>query len=159
MTRTQRIAAAPPADTAIIDRFVLTDVVSHLLRRAHFRAEELFAGEFGKEGLTPRQKALLITVYQNPGANQNELAERIALDRNTFAEMLNRMIGAGYVRRRKARGDARAYEINITPKGVDVLLEMLPRDALVEQRVIETLPEEYRPLFIKCLRLMAGLES
>jgi len=159
MTRPQRVAATPPADTAVIDRFVLTDVVSHLLRRAHFRAEELFAAEFGKEGLTPRQKALLITVYQNPGANQNELAERIALDRNTFAEMLNRMISAGYVLRRKARGDARAYEINIAPKGVDVLLEMLPRDAQVEQRVIEILPEEYRPLFVKCLRLMAGLDT
>lgn len=152
-------AAAAPPDTRIIDAFVLTNVVSHLLRRAHFRAEDLFAEEFGRDGLTPRQKALLITVYQNPGANQNELAERIALDRNSFAEMLNRMVVAGYVERTKAPDDARAYRITITQRGIDLLLEILPRDVDVEARVIAPLPEEYRPLFIKCLRIMAGLDK
>ena len=160
MSRARRAPEPPPArDTAPLDRFVLTDVVSHLLRRAHFRAEDLFSAEFGKDGLTPRQKALLITVYQNPGANQNELAERIALDRNTFAEMLNRMVASGFVERRRARDDARAYEINITPPGIDLLLDILPRDGNVEAKVLEPLPEEYRALFIKCLRIMAGLEK
>ncbi len=160
MSRARRAPEPPPVrDTTPLDRFVLTDVVSHLLRRAHFRAEDLFAAEFGKDGLTPRQKALLITVYQNPGANQNELAERIALDRNTFAEMLNRMVASGLVERRRARDDARAYEINITSEGIDLLLEILPRDGDVEAKVLEPLPEEYRALFIKCLRIMAGLEK
>ncbi|MCW5624519.1 MAG: winged helix-turn-helix transcriptional regulator [Burkholderiales bacterium] len=158
MARSNRARASEaPVDTTLIDQFVLTDVVSHLIRRAHFRAEELFTSEFGKDGLTPRQKALLIIVYQNPGANQNELSERIALDRNSFAEMLNRMITAGYVERRRAKDDARAYEITITPKGIDVLLEILPRDAEVEARVMAPLPEEYRALFIKCLKIMVGL--
>lgn len=150
---------APDPDTSIIDAFVLTDVVSHLVRRAHFRAEELFTLEFGKDSLTPRQKALLITVHQNPGANQNELAERIALDRNTFAEMLARMVANGFVTRDRSPDDARAWRIFITRKGVDVLLDILPRDALVESRVIDPLPEEYRPLFVKCLKILAGLES
>jgi DNA-binding MarR family transcriptional regulator len=145
-------------DLRPLDDFVLTDVVSHLLRRAHFRAEELFSQEFGKDGLTPRQKALLITAYQNPGANQNELADKIAIDRNSFAEMLNRMVAAGYVRRQKAKEDARAYEISITQRGIDLLVEVLPRDKRVEERVIEPLPPELRPLFIKCLKIMVGLD-
>jgi DNA-binding MarR family transcriptional regulator len=142
----------------LLDDFVLTDVVSHLLRRAHFRAEDLFAQEFGREGLTPRQKALLITAYQNPGANQNELADKIAIDRNSFAEMLNRMLSNGYVRRQRARDDARAYEITITPKGIQLLLGVLPRDLEVERKVIEPLPPELRPIFVKCLRIMVGLD-
>ncbi|MCU0868619.1 MAG: MarR family transcriptional regulator [Burkholderiales bacterium] len=156
-TATARRAASPP-DTSIIDAFVLTDVVSHLLRRAHFRAEELFAQEFGKDGLTPRQKALLITAHQNPGANQNELAERIALDRNTFAEMAARMVTNGYLVRDRSPDDARAWRIFVTPKGVDALLDMLPRDVGVEARLIDPLPDEYRPLFVKCLKILAGLE-
>lgn len=151
-------AKAVPSDLQPLDSFVLTDVVSHLLRRAHFRAEELFSQEFGKDGLTPRQKALLITAYQHPGANQNELADRIAIDRNSFAEMLNRMVAAGYVRRQKARDDARAYEITITQKGIDLLSEVLPRDQQVEERVIQPLPPELRPLFIKCLKIMVELD-
>ena len=71
--------------------FDLTQVASHLLRRAHFRAEALFAQAFPDEDLTPRQKALLITVHQHPGATQSRIAELIALDRNSFAEMIARM--------------------------------------------------------------------
>jgi DNA-binding MarR family transcriptional regulator len=158
-TKTRLVRKLAARDLTDLDSFVLTDVVSHLLRRAHFRAEDIFAREFGADGLTPRQKALLITAYQNPGASQNELAEKIAIDRNSFAEMLSRMVANGYVLRARARDDARAYEIYITDKGVDLLREVLPRDRLVEERVIEPLPAELRPLFIKCLKIMAGLEK
>jgi DNA-binding MarR family transcriptional regulator len=142
-----------------LERFVLTDIVSHLLRRAHFRAEEIFNQELGASGLTPRQKALLITAYQNPGANQNELAEKIAIDRNSFAEMLARLVARGYVRRGRSREDGRAYEINITDKGIRAVEEVLPGDMVVEKRIMEPLPEELRPLFVKCLKIMAGLEK
>ena len=162
------MAAAKPAPTlpeisargsGSLERFVLTDIVSHLLRRAHFRAEEIFNQELGSSGLTPRQKALLITAYQNPGANQNELAEKIAIDRNSFAEMLARLVARGYVRRGRSRDDGRAYEINITAKGIGAAEDVLPGDALVEKRIMEPLPEELRPLFVKCLKIMVGLEK
>lgn len=142
----------------LADRFVLTDVVSHLLRRAHFRAEELFSAELGRWGLTPRQKALLVMAYQHPGETQNQLAERIALDRHSFAEMLRRMVSRGLLSRQRATRDGRAYTIYLTPQGAALLREILPHDAVVEARVVEPLPSEYRPLFVKCLKLMIGLE-
>ena len=86
-----------PASARALQQFDLTQVASHLLRRAHFRAEALFAQAFPDEDLTPRQKALLITVHQNPGATQSRIAELIALDRNSFAEMIARMTAKGYV--------------------------------------------------------------
>ena len=55
------------------------------------------------------QKALLITVHQNPGATQSRIAELIALDRNSFAEMIARMTAKGYVRRTRSAEDGRAY--------------------------------------------------
>ena len=142
----------------LADRFVLTDVVSHLLRRAHFRAEELFSAELGQSGLTPRQKALLVTAYQHPGETQNQLAERIALDRHSFAEMLRRMVTRGLLSRVAAQTDGRAYSIFVTPKGEALLGEVLPHDLVVEARVLEPLPLEYRPLFIKCLQILVGVE-
>ena len=158
MRRRSRASTRPEAPLALAERFVLADVVSHLLRRAHFRAESLFVEELGRFGLTPRQKALLVMAYQHPGETQNQLAERIALDRNSFAEMLPRMIRRGLVRRVRAEADRRAYAIYLTDKGRRLLMEILPIDARVEQRVIEPLPTEYRPLFLKCLKLLAGVE-
>ena len=149
----------PPAGTALADAFVLTDVVSHLLRRAHFRAENLFEAELGRFRLTPRQKALLVTAHQHPGETQNQLAERIALDRNSFAEMLPRMVARGLLSRVPARADRRAYSIYVTPKGETLLREVLPHDLLVEERLIDPLPREYRPLFVKCLKILVGLEG
>ena len=143
---------------ALADRFVLTEVVSHLLRRAHFRAEALFDAELGRLGLTPRQKALLVMAHQHPGETQNQLAERVALDRASFAEMLRRMTARGLLKRVAAQGDRRAYAIFITPRGEALMRRIMPLDQQVEDRVIAPLPPEYRPLFLKCLRLMIGLE-
>lgn len=148
-------AELTPAVRRLLDEFHLGDVGSHLLRRAHFTAEELFADEFADESLTPRQKAALITVYQNPGLNQNALAERLFMDRNTVADMVRRLVAAGLLSRRPSRDDQRAYELLLSKSGAALLNRVMPRDAKVERRVLERLPEEYRALFVKCLRLLA----
>jgi DNA-binding MarR family transcriptional regulator len=54
--------------------------------------------------------------------------------------------------------DARSNRVHITAKGIRMLKAIMPIDPLIEARVVEPLPPEYRPLFLKCLRLMAGLE-
>jgi DNA-binding MarR family transcriptional regulator len=143
-----------PAVRAILDEFRLDEVGSHLLRRAHFLAEELFAKEFADQALTPRQKAALVIVYQQPGLNQNALADRLFMDRNTVAEMVKRLVAGGLLRRQSAKSDQRAYQLYLGAAGADLLNRVMQRDHLVEARVLERLPEEYRPLFVKCLRLL-----
>lgn len=138
----------------ILDDFRLEDIASHLLRRAHFAAEELFAQEFADESITPRQKAALVMLYQNPGLNQHALADRLFMDRNTVAEMVKRLAFSGLIRRSPARGDQRAYELFLAPDGAALLDRVMPRDMRVEREVLERLPAEYRPLFIKCVRLI-----
>lgn len=148
-----------PEIRRILDEFRLQDVASHLLRRAHFKAEELFAQEFSQEALTPRQKAALVCVYQTPGLNQNELAAKLFMDRNTVAELVKRLVSTGLLRRASAVDDQRAYQLFLAPSGAELLNRVMGRDAAVEARVLERLPEEYRPLFIKCLRMLAEPDS
>jgi DNA-binding MarR family transcriptional regulator len=143
-----------PATCKILDDFRLENVVSHLLRRAHFAAEEMFSLEFSDESVTPRQKAALIIAYQHPGLNQNALADRLFMDRNSVAEMVKRLAATGLLRRVCAKEDQRAYELYLAPAGAAMLNRIMPRDLLVERRVLERLPEEYRQLFIKCVRMM-----
>lgn len=161
-----RLAAAPvaadvreqldPAVRRILDEFRLSDIGSHLLRRAHFMAEELFAHEFADESLTPRQKAALIIVYQQPGLNQNALADSLFMDRNTVAEMVKRLASSGLLERVSAKDDQRAYELFLAAPGAALLNRVMPRDVRLERRVLERLPEEYRPLFIKCLHMLVA---
>lgn len=143
-----------PETRRLLDDFRLGDIVSHLLRRAHFVAEDLFAQEFVDEPLTPRQKAALIIIYQHPGANQNTLADQLFMDRNTVAEMVKRLVASKLIRREKAPNDRRAYQLYLAPAGARLLNRVMPRDALVEHRVLERLPEEFRLLFMKCLKML-----
>lgn len=143
-----------PAVRRTLDDFRLEDIGSHLLRRAHFLAEDLFAQEFAGESLTPRQKAALIICYRQPGLNQNALADHLFMDRNSVAEMVKRLVAARLLQRLPAKDDQRAYQLFLAPAGAELLNRVMPRDALVERRLLEKLPEEYRPLFVKCLRLL-----
>jgi DNA-binding MarR family transcriptional regulator len=138
----------------ILDQFRLEEIASHLLRRAHFAAEEMFAQEFLDESITPRQKAALVAVYKVPGLNQNALADRLFMDRNTVAEMVKRLASSGLLRRIAAKDDQRAYELFLAPNGADLLNRVMPRDMSVERLLLSRLPEEYRPLFLKCLRMI-----
>ena len=56
--------------------------------------------------------------------------------------------------------DRRAWSIYITSTpAMDILRDVLPRNERLMETVIGPLPLEYRPLFVKCLRLMAGLDE
>lgn len=147
-------ALVAPHVRAQLNDFHLEGVVSHLLRRAHFLAEDLFAQEFADEAMTPRQKAALIAVFQKPGLSQNALADRLYMDRNTVADMVRRLVGAKLLLRITAPDDQRAYQLFLAPAGAALLNRVMPRDAEVEARVLARLPEEYRPLFMKCLRML-----
>ena len=138
----------------ILNDFQLENVPSHLIRRAHFRAEEIFNEEFSAESITPRQKAALVTLSQHPGISQNALSDHLFMDRNTIAEMVRRLASSGLIRRVPAKDDQRAYELFLAPDGARLLNRVMPRDIEVERRIMEKLPLEYRPLFIKCLRLL-----
>ncbi|MCX5529730.1 MarR family winged helix-turn-helix transcriptional regulator [Streptomyces sp. NBC_00006] len=147
------------AGDRLLDEFDLTQNISHLLRRAHFRAEAIFKQEMAGHELTPRQKALLLAARQRPGATVNELAKQIALDRNSTAEMLGRLVQQGLLEKTPAPTDKRASAVHITEDGSDLLRTVMRDDQHVEDRIVEPLPEEYRPLFRKCLRIMNGLEE
>jgi DNA-binding MarR family transcriptional regulator len=138
----------------ILDRSRPENVVSDLLRRAHFSAEDLFAREFAGEQITARQKAALVVLHQHPGLSQHALADRLHLDPNTVAEMVRRLVASGWIRRAPAQSDRRAYELFLTASSIRLLDRIMPRDSAVERRLIERLPKEYRPLFVKCLRLI-----
>lgn len=143
----------------ILDNFQLEEIASHLLRRAHFHAEDMFAREFANEGITPRQKAALISIYKHPGQSQKGLAESLFMDHNTVADMVSRLVASGLLDRRTAIEDKRAYQLFLTCAGAQMLDRVMARDMEVERRLLEKLPEEYRPLFLKCLRIIITSET
>ena len=156
---TRAPTAADGDDLArLMEGLDLTRMASHMLRRAHARAEALFADIMQAGDLTPRQTAVLSATYQRPGTTVAELAEAIAVDRNTLAGMLPRLIERGLLERRRSPDDGRAWSIHLTAAGRALLARVLPNNERLQEEILRPLPPEYRPLFVKCLRLLAGVE-
>lgn len=156
---TTQPARLSPESQTLVDMFHLEDITSHLLRRAHFMAEEMFTDEFSTESITPRQKAALVVVAQHPGLTQNALAAHLFMDRNTVADMVKRLCANGMLARVRDQEDQRAYQLHLATAGAELLDRVLPRDAEVERKLLERLPEEYRPLFLKCLKLIVAPDN
>lgn len=140
--------------------FDLRNAPGHLLRRCHSRARAVFDDAIGRQtGLSKQQMALLLAIAHFPSATHAQLSEETGFDRNTLADTLNRLISKGFALRQRSQLDGRAYDIQLTPAGAALLASLIPLAKGVQAKIIEPLPEELRPVFLKCLRILAGIET
>ena len=121
-----------------------------LIHRVNQRALEQFAERHGRD-VTPRQVAILRVLASSQGASQTTLVNVTGIDRSTTAEIVKRLVARGLVKRRRSRGDLRAYVVTLTPEGEKVLAEAEPVIAAVEKALLEALPEEDRDCFVASL--------
>ncbi len=103
--------------------------------------------------------ALMLVIRQNVGANQRALSEKSGLDRNTLSGIAARLLSRRLIRRRKSGGDARAYSISLTSKGETLLESLVPDLLAVQHEILAPLPQELRPVFMRCLRILVGAEA
>ena len=140
------------------NEFNLLMAPGHLLRRNHQRSYELFTQMVGGD-VTRQQIALLIALTQAQGASQNDLVQRTGFDKSTLKEMLGRMVAKKWVERERDPDDSRAWKIHITPAGKALLEEKMDRVRAVQEQILAPLPEDLRPLFLRCLRILIAEEQ
>ena len=100
--------------------FRLRHHLPHLLRRAHFESEGLFAQIYGDD-VTSRQLALLTAVDQRPGASQSQIAHDTGLDLNTCSDVVIPAVAKGMLRRERSVADARTFALHVTEAGRQVV--------------------------------------
>lgn len=125
----------------------------HLLHRAGQCAADMFSSA-RTGGLTPRQFAVLMVVAEEEGLTQTDLVERTGIDRSTLADIVARLLGRGLIQRRRAKDDARAYAIRLTPQGAKALREAQPAAAAADQKLLASLPPGKRQEFLDTLNLI-----
>jgi DNA-binding MarR family transcriptional regulator len=138
--------------------FDLTSNVNYLLRRAHQRADELFAEAMTGLHVTPRQAALLFVIGRYQGSSLSELSRSSGIDRGTISEMVPRLERRGLLVQRKAENDGRAKSLVLTAEGDRLVRDVIVRTEGLQRRVLHLLPVEYHQLLVKTLRQIIGLE-
>ena len=137
----------------------LHELPGHLIRRLDSRAASLYETFTGQSDLTPRQFGVLLTLFQAGALPQTELGKRLHLDRSTLGEMLQRMVERKLVERRAHERDRRAVEITLTDAGKSALLAAVRQALEAQEALLSPLPDYLRPVFLKCLQILADAED
>jgi len=98
---------------------------------------------------------VLEAVSRNEGASQTSLVRETGIDRSTLADLVSRLETHGYLSRKRSDKDARVNFVFLTEAGRDMLLNAQPQVSLVDQALVETLPERNRKMFIASLQLLS----
>jgi DNA-binding MarR family transcriptional regulator len=140
----------------VMKDFTLDAVAGHLIRRCQQRAVDLFVDEIGEDGPNPRQFAVLISVFQNPGMSQTALVGASGIDRSTLTEVLRRMIERGMISRSRTPADLRANALYLTDEGQQALEGAFEAAERVQRRILAPIPETDRSTAINILTALAG---
>ena len=129
--------------------------VGFLIRLLEARYDGLYQSMTRQTDITPRQFGVLMALYQLGPLTPSVLADRISCDRNTLSEMLKRMVARRLVSKRSNAEDRRSIQVQITAKGEDALLAVVPVAAELQNIMLAPLRKEDRAHFLKCLLAVA----
>ena len=98
----------------------------YLLRTAYLRAAGIAARSFDAPA-HPRDAAVLATLTAAGALSQQDLAERLDVNRTVMVKLIDSLEGRGLVERRRNPEDRRAYMLVPTDAAREAMAEMLPR--------------------------------
>lgn len=128
----------------------------HLIRRAHQLAVSVFHDTHGRQ-VTPVQYALLRALQDNPGIDQVTLAQEVALDTSTTADIAARLESKGWIVRELM--PRRQRSLHLTPLGRAVLDDMLPRVVPMYRELLGSLEPAEQTELLRLLRKLVHLNE
>lgn len=135
-----------PADTP--PTITLYEEPGHLIRRAQQIAVSKFHDIQGRH-VTPIQYAILRTLHDTPGVDQVTLAQLIALDTSSTADIAARLEAKGWILREVL--PRRQRRLTLTPAGAAVLQELRPGADLMYSGMMSHLEPAEQEEFMRLL--------
>lgn len=134
----------------------LYDQPGHLIRRAQQIAVSMFHETVGRD-LTPIQYAILRMLQETPGLDQVTLAQRVALDTSTAADIAARLEAKGWIVREVL--PRRQRRLVLTAGGEAVLAKSVAGMRELNQRMLESLAPAEQQEFLRLLRKFVHLNN
>jgi DNA-binding MarR family transcriptional regulator len=113
---------------------VLAGYTSYLLRRAVTRLTRA-----NSSGAQPRDYVVLSVLAEDNACSQQDLAERLGINRTIMVKLIDRLEAADYVIRKRNPEDRRSYGLSVTESGRKAMQDMEPAVAQSEQRFTSAL--------------------
>ena len=143
----------PTRDALTIE---LYEQPGHLIRRAQQIAVSMFFDALGRD-VTPVQYAVLRMLQERPGIDQVTLAQEVALDTSTTADIAARLETKGWIVREVL--PRRQRRLLLTPAGEAVLARLVPGLLEMNQSLLSRLDAPERAEFMRLLRKFVQLNN
>ena len=134
----------------------LVEEPGHLIRRAQQIAVSAFHEVHGRH-VTPIQYAILRTLHETPDIDQVTLAQMVALDTSTAADIAARLETKGWIVREVL--PRRQRRLSLTPAGSDVLRALRPGVEVMYRQMMDGLEPAERREFMRLLRKFVHIQS
>jgi DNA-binding MarR family transcriptional regulator len=136
----------------------LTDHTGYLLRVAHDQAHRMKI-EAMPDGAHPRDYSMLVALLTMGPVSQQQLAERMRINRTLVVGIVDQLEQRGWVERRRDANDRRSYRLHVTPAGEAAAAEMAPRVQEASGRMTERLTAAERKRLHGLLRDLITAEG
>jgi DNA-binding MarR family transcriptional regulator len=146
---------AASSAAALASQWKLESGIGFLLRLLEAKYDGLYQSVTQQTDISPRQFGVLMALLQQGPMTPSALAERISCDRNTISEMLKRMTARKLISKKSHPGDRRSIEVQITAKGTNALLAVVPAAARLQDLMLAPLSQDDRAHFLRCMLLIA----
>ena|SRR2546423_1585546 len=135
-------------------------VPTAIARRFHQICVAKTSAVVGEVGLTPLQYGVLIHLSKltgKPGIEQNGLADRLNIDRNTASLLVEQLVKKALVEREVNGADRRARLLSLTPDGEKLFARLRPAHIAANQSILAAITSDERKLLIALLiRVIEG---
>jgi DNA-binding MarR family transcriptional regulator len=130
--------------------------LGYLFKHAGLLMSELNDAVLAPFGIVPRELGILIVIDSFEPASQQQVAERIGIDRTTMVAMLDSLEAKGLLSRRPDIDDRRRNVVELTPAGHDILSRAVAASDTAEAELLAPLsPEEAMQLRDLLARVVA----
>jgi DNA-binding MarR family transcriptional regulator len=119
------------------------------------RRNRVLNGELRSFGLDYPRWRVMAVLSQHPGCSMQQLAEHSGVDRTSLAHTVALMARQGLLTRRARRADRRSIMLNLTPRGRNLLDQILPAVLAHSRQALSGFTAAEMRMLFKLLRRMA----
>lgn len=147
--------APPPADD-VLRLGPLANFIGFHLRLAQEASFRAFAQRSGCPSIKPSRFAIMTLIAENPGLSQTAIGRAAGRDKSTLTTALDDLARRGLVRRDREPTDRRSYRLHLTPKGEEVLAELMERAREHDRLLDSIVGPDKKPELIRLLARIAA---
>lgn len=139
-------------------RCYLGSSLGYALHRARLSVIDRISEAFGDHDISVIEFLVLVVISQNPGVNQANLAEALAVERPRIVPTLNKLEKRGLAKRTVVAADGRIRQIQITRRGQQLVRILQKREQECQEEALALLGKFEAQTIVSSLWKLVGRE-